>query len=172
MGLKGVKIIQACFRDTVDTGHQAKINLYPRQNSNTLRKHYFHACWTKSVRNIQYFMPKLKGNWYISREATPSKLVLPPFWNWVLPKRNYFLLDRPLFRRDLVWKKGNRKSQTLFPLFKLAENLSSLSSSFRTRLFLSITKTCLFKYIENFTSKSWKFSNKQTLIFFIFLLKT
>ena len=36
-----------------------------------------------------------------------------------------------------------------------------------------ITKTRLFKYIEYFTSKHWKFSNKKkTLIFFIFLLKT
>ena len=35
-----------------------------------------------------------------------------------------------------------------------------------------ITKTRLFKYIENFTSKNWKFSDKKTLIFFLFLLKT
>ena len=30
----------------------------------------------------------------------------------------------------------------------------------------NITKTHLFKYIENFTSKNWKFSDKKTLIFF------
>ena len=37
----------------------------------------------------------------------------------------------------------------------------------------SITKTRLFNYIENFSSKNLKFSNKKkTLIFFIFLLKT
>ena len=35
----------------------------------------------------------------------------------------------------------------------------------------TITKTRLFKYIENFTTKNWKFSDKN-LIFFIFLLKT
>ena len=35
-----------------------------------------------------------------------------------------------------------------------------------------ITKTCLFKYIENFTTKKGKFSDKKILIFFIFLLKT
>ena len=34
----------------------------------------------------------------------------------------------------------------------------------------SITLTLPFKYIENFTSKNWKFSDKKTLIFFIFLL--
>ena len=35
-----------------------------------------------------------------------------------------------------------------------------------------ITKTRLFKYIETFTSKNWKFSYKKTLIFFIYLLIT
>ena len=33
-------------------------------------------------------------------------------------------------------------------------------------LWLNITKTCLFKYIENLTSKDWKFSEKINLIFF------
>ena len=37
---------------------------------------------------------------------------------------------------------------------------------------LVITKTLLFKYIENVTSKNWKFSDTKTPIFFIFLLKT
>ena len=37
---------------------------------------------------------------------------------------------------------------------------------------VNITKTRLFKYIENFTTKKWKFSDKKNLIFFIFLLKT
>ena len=32
-------------------------------------------------------------------------------------------------------------------------------------------KTCLFKYIENFTTKNWNFSDKNSDIF-IFLLKT
>ena len=30
-----------------------------------------------------------------------------------------------------------------------------------------ITKTCLFKYIENFTSKNWKFSDKKLIFFHI-----
>ena len=30
----------------------------------------------------------------------------------------------------------------------------------------NITKTCLFKYIENFTTKNWKFSDKNSDIFF------
>ena len=35
-----------------------------------------------------------------------------------------------------------------------------------------ITKTHPFKYIENFISKNWKFSDKNSDIFFILLLKT
>ena len=37
---------------------------------------------------------------------------------------------------------------------------------------VSFMQTRLFKYIENFTSKNWNFSDKESLIFFIFLLKT
>ena len=37
---------------------------------------------------------------------------------------------------------------------------------------LGITKTCLFKYTENFTTKKWKFSDEKFWYFFIFLLKT
>ena len=35
-----------------------------------------------------------------------------------------------------------------------------------------IMKTGLFKYTENFTTKNWKFSDKNSDIFFIFLFKT
>ena len=35
-----------------------------------------------------------------------------------------------------------------------------------------ITKTRLFKYIENFKTKKWNFSDNKNLLFFIFLLKT
>ena len=37
---------------------------------------------------------------------------------------------------------------------------------------LHITKTCQFKYTENLTTKTWKFSDKKFWYFFIFLLKT
>ena len=37
---------------------------------------------------------------------------------------------------------------------------------------VSITKTCLFKYTENFTVKKWNKNQIKILIFFIFLLKT
>ena len=36
---------------------------------------------------------------------------------------------------------------------------------------MGITKTRLFKYIENLTTKNWKFSDKNSDIFFIFLIK-
>ena len=36
----------------------------------------------------------------------------------------------------------------------------------------AITKTRLLKYTVNFTAKNWKFSDKNSNIFFIFLLKT
>ena len=32
---------------------------------------------------------------------------------------------------------------------------------------LNITKTRLFKYIENFTTENWKFSDKNSVIFYI-----
>ena len=35
-----------------------------------------------------------------------------------------------------------------------------------------ITKTRLFQYIENFTSKNWKLSDKNSDFVFLFLLKT
>ena len=46
------------------------------------------------------------------------------------------------------------------------------AESQRQKTYLYITKTRLFKYTENFTTKKWKFSDKKPLIFFIFLLKT
>ena len=49
-----------------------------------------------------------------------------------------------------------------------------ISSRLHERIILKclcgiITKTCLFKYTENFTTKKWKFSDKKVK-FFIFLL--
>ena len=40
------------------------------------------------------------------------------------------------------------------------------------RTLFYITKTRLFKYIENFATKNWKFSDKNILMFFIFLIQT
>ena len=56
---------------------------------------------------------------------------------------------------------------------RLLEALNICSFVYYTYVYQSITKTRLFKDIENFTFKNWKFSDKKkTLIFFVFLLKT
>ena len=39
-------------------------------------------------------------------------------------------------------------------------------------IWLPIMKTCIFKYTENFTTKKWKFSGKNSDILQVFLLKT
>ena len=62
----------------------------------------------------------------------------------------------------------NEKSALLFE--KLENNKISLIVV--CVLSLNITKTCLFKYIENCTCKNSKFSDKKLRYFFIFLLKT
>ena len=49
----------------------------------------------------------------------------------------------------------------------------TLSTMLKHRQMPVISKTRLFQYIENFTIKNWKFSNKNSdSFFFIFLLKT
>ena len=45
-------------------------------------------------------------------------------------------------------------------------------SGYHSYLRLCITETSLFKYTENFTTKKWKFSDKNSDFFFLFLLKT
>ena len=42
---------------------------------------------------------------------------------------------------------------------------------YKNRFLATITKTRLFKYIENLTSKNWKFLDKKFWYFFLFLLK-
>ena len=57
------------------------------------------------------------------------------------------------------------------PLFSFQLPVQYLIFVFRHLNILPIMKTCLFKYIENFTTKNGKFSDK-ILTFFIFPLKT
>ena len=68
-----------------------------------------------------------------------------------------------------VCSKANKKLQKLIPLAEV----HSVRALFH---FFPITKTRLLKYIENFTTKNWKFSAKNLMFFcfffFIFLLKT
>ena len=53
--------------------------------------------------------------------------------------------------------------ESLSTLYKLEALIALLST---------ITKTRLFKYIENFATKNGKFSDENFWYFFIFLLKT
>ena len=71
------------------------------------------------------------------------------------------------------------KMRFLFDMLKYKRLLSSslyLAIYFETFVliwYLAITKTGLFKYTENFTTKKWKFSDKNFwYFFFIFLPKT
>ena len=66
----------------------------------------------------------------------------------------------------------SRRLFSSFTLQYVGNCMKILQSNFNgLNIFCFITKTRLFKYIENFISKNWKFSDKK-LIFFIFLLKT
>ena len=64
---------------------------------------------------------------------------------------------------------NNNNNKTL--LFKLQHQKAYLQTNASSEDSNHITKTRLFKYIENFTTKSWNFSDKNSDIF-IFLLKT
>ena len=63
----------------------------------------------------------------------------------------FFLFRVDLFSEGIVLE-WNIKSQNRL-LYKMAENSLGVSSPFKNY----IKKTRLFKYIENFTSKDWKF---------------
>ena len=49
----------------------------------------------------------------------------------------------------------------------ICDNLQSILYSSNTDSSFTITKTRLFKHIENFTTKNWKFSDKSSDIFHI-----
>ena len=67
-------------------------------------------------------------------------------------------------RLILHWTKRTQQNKLcLENVLKPKHNISFLKH---------ITKTRLFKYIENFNIKTWKILDKKILIFFIFLLKT
>ena len=78
--------------------------------------------------------------------------------------------------KDSVW------SESSLDAYLIAKNVKFLHavnedgqadlSPRRVHVSAHITKTRLFKYIDNFTTKNLNFSDKKSLIFFIFLLKT
>ena len=52
---------------------------------------------------------------------------------------------------------------TIYPYFPMKMNFTCSLKEYLSR----ITKTCLFKYTENFTTKKWKFSDKNSNSFHI-----
>ena len=108
---------------------------------------------------------------------------------------NYFLLEQTFFEK-WVGVKNETGSYSCFLCQINAENLLRVSVQVQNswlpckciysaerlkrqmcqvttkpRIRPVITKTCLFQYTENFSTKNWKFSDK-ILIFVTFLLKT
>ena len=74
----------------------------------------------------------LRGTDTLSGKVTLAKQFLSPFWKRVYSKRKEFAPkgSGPYFRHGLMGWKVNRKSQKLSPLYKMAENLSSVSNPF------------------------------------------
>ena len=94
-----------------------------------------------------------------------------------MPRENFMLHwvehEKVLYPRGMVW------AHTTFLLlvdpsrhlcFRSSFVYSIFFSSFSFRCFMwsfHMTKTCLFKYIENLTTKNWKFSDENSYIFHI-----
>ena len=70
----------------------------------------------------------------------------------------------------IKWQKRWDVSQTGRHMFDFQPSVTAKKKTGGS--ITTITKTCLSKYTENFTTKKGKFSDKKILIFFIFLLKT
>ena len=81
--------------------------------------------------------------------------------------------------KTIVLRYQNEKVLIINIKVKICKFTCSDQSTRQTTIFLRICqksrvpvklimKTCLFKYIENFTTKNWKFSNNNSDIFFIF----
>ena len=87
---------------------------------------------------------KLRGMATLSEEINLSKLFCLPSEkgstligkNWLPKGANSFLQSRPLFRRDLMCRKANKKSQKLPPLHKKIEDLPSVSSPLNSDTFV------------------------------------
>ena len=87
--------------------------------------------------------------------------------SWVEHEKN-FVTSRP----DYLWKVNTVywRNITAHIIAKRRENVCLNEMSALYSVF-TITKTRLFKYIENFTSKNWKFTNKKLIYFSYFCSK-
>ena len=129
-----------------------------------------------------------KGDWIhcFTRETTfMTSFLLSgttiPFWKGVYSKSSYQVsVHIKSFRENTPVQKGTKAIlKELSPLkgyhFTVIEwEQRRIILGKRMALYqrcLLITKTCLFKYIENFTTKNWKFSDKNSDIFSYFSSK-
>ena len=126
-----------------------------------------HGCLKYINEALNYFWASGQNNnkecYSLRNKTKPSHAVTRPY-NVERGKCGMFVVgvDQKLWRRSRDAKNNN-----------LSIGRNNLKKSRRLPLETkkTITKTCLFKYTENFTTKKWKFSDKK-FWFFIFLLKT
>ena len=114
----------------------------------------------------------------LSRETT-VKNILPSFWRRVYFKRIWPFIEGPWFaeKQTRSYKSCLYEKVNQIPIDRLNMALIVLTAQliyepthfkFRFKDFRPyITKTRLFKYVENFTTKNWKFSDKNSNIFHI-----
>ena len=126
-----------------------------------------------------------------AREASNRNLLC--LVNMVIGYQTYTHTDGVLFQSEYFWKVLENPAGVCFHsgiishqnmILKMsvlrsinkycchARRKSAFEHEQNDQIYIIITKTRLYKYIENFTSKNWKFSHKNSDIFFIFLLKT
>ena len=110
--------------------------------------------------------------WLLLRGLIHSKLA-----HWKIRKvavlRGWLLLRGSVYSKSTLWK--IRKVAVKGPWLLLRGSIHSKLALWKIRKVAvigpCITKTCLFKYIENFTSKNWKFSDKNLWYFPYFCSK-
>ena len=73
---------------------------------------------------------EFKGNGYTFKLDNSCQTCFVPFWKWFFSK-NSFLLEKTFFRRGLMCRKTNRKSQKLSPWEEKVENLPYVSVPFK-----------------------------------------
>ena len=103
------------------------------------------------IHNVLYTKNLLSINW-ASKEMCQSS------WN----DMHAYLLYSCLIYRYVKAFFLYRNQTYIFPILGLPKTQYS-----NPYYLIIITKTCLFEYIENFTTKNWKFSDKNSDIFHI-----
>ena len=138
---------------------------YLRSSRNVRKRTFGHVCPAKfqiSMRLRAVWSESSLGAFWIGKDAK------------FLHEGNEDWTDCTQTQADLSLRRAHT-SQDIFSyvavLLMIRKQNANVWRRFQCNL-IRITKTCLFKYIENFTTKKWKFSDKKILIFFIFLLKT